>query len=202
MDSGTRKAVANKQQWLKEHRRMMLSYARRYAGTVSRAEDIVQEALTIAWSRRDKAATVDSLERWLLGITKNVGLRTVTKRKRRAGHNNTLRADPPYWLRDDVLEEWLSGNGGQDSWDRVLEALDQLPPAQRRVLLDMLDGTEDSEIAENEAIAVATVRVRRYRAISSLRQALFSGAPQDGPATDQAGSMAAAQDHSQPPRGE
>ena len=154
----------------------MLSYARRYAGTVSRAEDIVQEALKIAWSRRDKAATVDSLERWLLGITKNVGLRTVTKRKRRAGHNNTLRTDPPDWLRDDVLEEWLSGKAGQDSWDCVLEALDQLPPAQRRVLLQVLDGTEDSEIAENEAIAVATVRVRRYRAISLLRQALWSGA--------------------------
>ena len=92
------------EQWISEHRSAMLAMARRFEGGMTRADDIVQEALTIAWRRRCKTGPVDSIKGWLLTITRYVGLRAVTKRKRRADHDDTFEQDPPAWLKDDAVE--------------------------------------------------------------------------------------------------
>ena len=60
----------------------------------------------------------------------------------------------------------------------MLAAASCLAPSLRMVVYGMLDDMEDDAFAEREAIAKATVRVRRHRAIHRLRAHLR---PRDPP---------------------
>ncbi len=162
------------EQWLAEYRDAMLEVASRFEGKAIRAEDIVQEAASVAVSLSDKAVNVASPRKWLASVTRNVGLRVWRKRKRRAEHDETLLTDRPDWLGEDAMTSWLQAALLGELRNRLVEAIRCLPAAQGRVVLGMLDGLEDDEIAKMEGIKQTTVRVRRHRAVLRLREMLVA----------------------------
>lgn len=177
-DTGSREAqLRTLERLLSAHRQAMLAVARRFEGRVNRADDIVQQASLEALSAAHKLPVVICAEAWLLGITRNVGLRVVAKRKRRARLDEALLAACPDWAcggRDDDLKQTDSL---AESRDRLLGATCCLPPSLRMVVYGMLDDMEDDLLAERAAIAKATVRVRRHRAIHRLRAHLRAQDP-------------------------
>lgn len=177
-DAGSRETqIRTVERLLSAHRMAMLAVARRFEGRVTRADDIVQQASLEALSAAHKLPFVKRVDAWLLGITRNVGLRVVAKRKRRARLDEALLAACPDWAcggRDDDLKQTDSL---AESRDRVLGAACCLPPSLRMVVYGMLDDMEDDLLAEREAIAKATVRVRRHRAIHRLRAHFKIGDP-------------------------
>lgn len=95
---------------LSAHRKAMLAVARRFEGRVTRADDIVQQASLEALSAAHKLPVVKRADAWLLGITWNVGLCVVVKRKRRARHDEALLAAVPTGPVEDVttiLSRWI-----------------------------------------------------------------------------------------------
>ncbi len=163
---------ASVERWLGENRSAMLSMARKFQGRATRADDIVQEASLAAMSLLDKAASVSSPRKWLIAITRYVGLRVWRKRKGRARHDRTLLTDRPEWVGDDALASWREAESLGELRDRVLEVAARLPRGQRNVIMAMFDAMDDDEIAAVEGVAESTVRVRRCRAIQGLRQLL------------------------------
>lgn len=168
-DHNMRAAV---ERWLAENRSAMLSMARKFEGRANRADDVVQEASLVAMSMLDKAASVSSPRKWLVAITRYVGLRVWRKRKRRARHDLALLTDRPDWVGEDGLASWREAESLGELKDLVFPVAARLPRGQRNVIMAMFDAMDDDEIAAMEGVAESTVRVRRHRAVQKLRQLL------------------------------
>lgn len=112
----------------------MLRAAAPFAGGGTGADDIVQLASLEALSRLADLTTIEAPAAWLVGITRNVGLRVYRKRNHRA----RLRLE---WSRKDetladahrrhVLSWSVAGNDSRR--ERVFEAAQQLTDPLREV---------------------------------------------------------------------
>jgi RNA polymerase sigma factor (sigma-70 family) len=146
-------------------------------GDARAAEDAAQEALLRAWRHADtfdlRRGRVDS---WLLGITRNVAIDAL--RKRRAvvvAPDDLLALVPPAAVRDpgDVVAlhddlEWLHG------------AVAALPAEQRRaIVLAGVWGMSARQIAEQEEIPLGTAKTRIRIALRRLRDARREREPVD-----------------------
>lgn len=144
---------------------------RRYAWVLTRgsdeADDLVQDCLERALSRRGSYRGRGELKAWLFSILHNL---FVSGRRRSA-----LRAHP-------VLEPAMEPpvEGGQEArlaMQQTLAALDALPEEQRAVLV--LVGVEDlsyEETARALGVPLGTVMSRLSRGRERLRQNLAGGA--------------------------
>ena len=128
------------------------------------AEDVVQDALVVAWRRLPALRQPAAFGAWVE--------RTVLRRcLRRAAFDSR-----PGWLRLvslDAAPEPAAGDGGADLQVRSLLA--RLAPRQRAVMhLTVIEGRSDAEIGELMGIAAASVRSHRRRAKQRL-EALWNG---------------------------
>lgn len=148
------------------HHEAMLRVARRYAGRALTAEDIVQNALVVACRHPQRLKEASSARAWLAGVTRNLARQASRKRKRR---EKLLRRHYP---RDTSTKDFDSLFV---NWqvEKILRAIETLPPGQRKTLRYMLlDGMADDEIAASLDVAEATVRSYRFKAIRKLRRIL------------------------------
>jgi RNA polymerase sigma-70 factor, ECF subfamily len=147
-------------------------YARRLVledgGSAADAEDLLQEALALAWralpSLRDEGAFVG----WLLAIVRR---RYLTRRPRLRRERGQL---------VDVPE--LPAGEGDPRAQAALEALHRLPAGPRELLsLFYLHGLTAEETARALGLAPRAVRMRLLRARRLLRDALETDIPHAGP---------------------
>jgi len=145
-------------------------YARALLRNRSDADDLVQDSLARALSRRYCYQPGTNLRAWLFTIMHNL-------------HANQVRREVarPESLGVDDLAPRLAASGGQD--DRIAlrdlsRALAVLPAEQRQVLLLVgLEGLKYEEVAEALDIPVGTVMSRLSRAREALRQHLSGEMP-------------------------
>lgn len=137
-------------------------YARVLTGNVSRADDLVQDALERSWSRRYLWRRGTDLRAWLFTVMHNVYMNSLRRRQAEA--------------LDDGFELPTPATQEQNLELRDLNrALSQLPPDYRVVLL--LVAVEEmpyAEVARVLNVPVGTVMSRLSRARERLR-ALMSG---------------------------
>jgi RNA polymerase sigma factor (sigma-70 family) len=125
------------------------------------AEDVVQEALVLAWQRIDSLRNAEQFPSWIARIT----FRRCLRRARR----NRGRVDM-----DTLPEPSHSPNPGDAI--AVWQVLSRLAPKQRAVFhLTIVEGMTDTEIAPLLGIAVASVRAHRRRARESVARILQGG---------------------------
>ncbi len=142
-----------------------IPHLRRYAGALTRdradMEDLVQDCLERALSRRDQFQEGTDLRRWLFTILRNIHIDDRRKTARRGQHvpieewHAETRSAPPqyFYLR---LGE-------------VQERMRQLRPCDRRiVLLSVLSDMDHGRIAKRMKVAVGTVKSRLSRARRAL----------------------------------
>ena len=136
----------------------------------NRAEDVAQEAFARAWKH---AAVYDarraSVATWLLTITRNLAIDAL----------RVERVRPAELV--DVIDLTIADSGpGPDDLatrgaevERVVSALQQLPPTQRRcVVLASMHGRTAQEISEIEGIPVGTAKTRLRSGLLKLRRDL------------------------------
>lgn len=133
------------------------------------AEDVAQEAFLRAWRR---AETYDarraSVLTWLLAITRNLAIDLVRPRSSEPLQPEVIAAHLELDARrvDDVGEAALL-----DVREAVRGALVSLPPEQRRALvLAVYFGRTAGEIAEQDGVALGTVKWRIRQAMNRLRE--------------------------------
>lgn len=152
-------------------RERCLREARRYTRSPAEAEDIVQEALLRAWKTRTKLRNTAYPMPWLLQITRNEALRSLS-RSGRDKERSVLVAEPE----DDA---------GPDEWTDtaairldVEAALRQLGEDDRQIVnLRYTDGLTHSTIADLMNIPVGTCKVRLHRLRKRLRVLLAEEVP-------------------------
>jgi RNA polymerase sigma-70 factor (ECF subfamily) len=159
------------------HAWVLFSLIMRIAGDRDVAEEILQEVFLRAWRQAHAFdETRGTVRFWLQRIAHNLTLNELRRRQRRP----QVQRRPP---NTDAEDDDYAGHvaAGQDpavdAWCAVrdaelAQALDQLPPVQRAVLLLYARGFSQSEIAAKLGEPLGTVKSRMRRALCRLREAL------------------------------
>ena len=145
-----------------EHGRSLLAYATRLTGDRAAAEDVVQETLLRAWKHADDLNSgKGSVRGWLLTVARNI----VTDRAR-------ARAVRPAEVADVEDRPPVAGDHSESVVNTivVLEALDQVSPEHREVLVQLYyRGRSVTEAAKELGVPPGTVKSRSYYALRALR---------------------------------
>lgn len=172
---------------LEAHRSALLGHCYRMLGSVSEAEDAVQETMVRAWRSLDSFEGRASLRTWLMRIATRVCLDALEGRQRRAlpmGLTAEGTIDAPLvelpasrWVEPIPDAQVLPPDGSPEEKAVLREsirlafiaALQHLTPKQRAVLLwtEVVGGTS-AEIAEILATSVASVNSALQRARATL----------------------------------
>jgi RNA polymerase sigma-70 factor, ECF subfamily len=145
--------------------------ARRLTGNEEDARDVVQDAYLRAWRGIGKFRGEAQFSTWMYRITANAAATHMRKRRRQ-------RAEPI----DDTFEPVDAHPESQpaqqaesaDSLERIGQALDELPPKLRTlVVLKDVYGLPHEAIAEELGISVPAAKVRLHRARRKLRDLLY-----------------------------
>ena len=162
-------------------RRDLLLHCYRFVGSLTDAEDLVQETLARAWRGRAGYRGDAGLRTWLRRIATRVCLDELRRgRSRRtlpADRDRTLPGEP-LWLEplpDDLLAEQSADPAAAIELRESVSlafivALQRLPPRQRAVLIlrDVL-ALSAAEVADQLGITVSSVNSLLHRARQTLR---------------------------------
>ena len=148
-------------------------YALRMVGHTSGAEDLAQEAFTLAWDKRIKIRVVDqSILPWLLVTTRNLGLNRL-KQLTRDSRNRELRVDN--------TELAGSGPGAEilviqrQLENAIVDAVDELSPVDQTLYyLCIEEGLSYQQAANSLGTTRGAVRNRLSRLKHTLRVKLIA----------------------------
>jgi RNA polymerase sigma-70 factor (ECF subfamily) len=148
-----------------ENSAALRAFVRRYTSE-AQADDIVQETFIRAWRHLNRLESDErSVRPWLFIVARHLLTDAVRHDRRR-----------PPTLSD---EEAMATVGVDGGLDRVLDqqvlsqALGQLPPGQRAVLVESwIHGASLHTVATNLGIPPGTARSRMYYALRKLREQL------------------------------
>ena len=162
-------------------RRDLLLHCYRFVGSLTDAEDLVQETLARAWRGRAGYRGDAGLRTWLRRIATRVCLDELRRgRSRRTLPADRDRTSPgePLWLEplpDDLLAEQSADPAAAIELRESVSlafivALQRLPPRQRAVLIlrDVL-ALSAAEVADQLGITVSSVNSLLHRARQTLR---------------------------------
>jgi RNA polymerase sigma-70 factor (ECF subfamily) len=155
---------------VRRHLRTAHTVALAVLGEPADAEDVCQDAFLAALERLDECRDPERFAAWLMAIVRN---RALNLRERRA-----VRRAEPLERASGVAGSAAGDDPGREAErsqlrDRLLAALQGLPPAQREVvLLHDLEGWKHREIAELLGTSEGAVRVRLHEARRKLRDRL------------------------------
>lgn len=158
-------------------RRPLLAYLYTLARDYHTAEDLVQEALTIAHQKREHYFAEADFGAWLRAIARNVWMR-----ERRAGARRPASTE----IIDDLADEvFAPAHYAEESWAREREALqaclEGLDEADRGLVRGHFSaGRPYAELAEAAGRTLSWVKVRMFRARKALAECVrrrlgFSG---------------------------
>jgi RNA polymerase sigma-70 factor (ECF subfamily) len=142
----------------------LVRFARSVAGEAE-AEDVVQQALVLAWERIGTLRDPVAFPAWLLRIVAREAVRVARRWSWRR------------WLPMSAVPERADPAGGGEL-DRleVERLLGRLPPRQRAVMhLTVIEGMSDGEIGRTLGMDAATARSHRRKARVALRRLLGVG---------------------------
>jgi RNA polymerase sigma-70 factor (ECF subfamily) len=142
------------------HRPALLAYAQAWVGDWDTAEDLVQETLLRAWKSLHRVEEPKAVKGWLL---------TILRRE------NARRFERKQLQYSDIPTEELGGT--RRDFDTSTEAfvlrraIEELPTEYREpLLLQVLHGYSQKEIAQQLGISSAGVGTRLFRARRKLRE--------------------------------
>lgn len=139
----------------------MIRFARRLTGDTPGAEDLVQEALLLAWRNFRQFRDGSNVRAWLYRILVNAFY----------GQGRKIRAAPAMVPLED--QSPAGANSGALERLEMNQALEALPEEHRTVLLlAVVEGFTCREVSEILSVPIGTVMSRLSRARQSLREKL------------------------------
>jgi RNA polymerase sigma factor (sigma-70 family) len=131
------------------------------------AEDVVQDVIENLFEKADMTAPIADLSAYLYRSLRNRVIDLYRRPKRTAAMPEEL-SDLRYEASEDFDRETAR--------EELFEAIEELPPAQREVLVATeLEGRSFKELAEEWKTPIGTLLARKHRAVRSLRETLTGG---------------------------
>jgi RNA polymerase sigma-70 factor (ECF subfamily) len=151
--------------------------AMRLVGQQAEAEEVVQEVFLTVYEKVHTFRGQSAFATWLYRITVNAALSKLRQRKR--GEEVPFEEFLPRFREDghhlvrpvvDWSNELEGGLAREEVRHLILQALDQLPPTDKAVVvLSDLEGLSDREIGATLGLSVSAVKSRLHRARLFLR---------------------------------
>ncbi len=161
-ETATASPVIDFNQLARTHWSTLYKYAYRLAGDRPTAEDLVQDSLLRAWRSREKLKEPAAITGWLKTIVRRENARRFERIRPRESALPT----------DDIVAERQSYDTSTEAFV-LRRALAALPAEYREPLvLQVLEGLSQQEIAARIGISAAGVGTRLFRARQKLREAL------------------------------
>lgn len=150
------------------------AFAASLSGSISLADDLVQDTLLKAWANADKFERGTNMRAWLFTILRNIYYSLYRKRSREVQDSDGIHA------------QRLAVHADQEGHLAVADfaaALAKLPEEQREALIMVgASGISYEEAAEICGVALGTIKSRVNRARSRLAEMLSTdGADESGP---------------------
>ena len=147
------------------YERMIHSTARRYVRNTDDAEDVVQDALVLAFTRLDQLRNPDRFGSWLGTIVRNKALQWQRRNARIAG---SIDDNPEILRRYSVGSDRIDRQNGT-----VREEVHTLPDKYKQaVALHYWGDYSYTEMAEMLDLPLSTVQGRLYQSRSKLRESI------------------------------
>ena len=144
----------------------MVLFAESYLYDEEEAKDLVQDLFFYIWDHAKTLQVTTSLKAYLYTSLRNRCLNVLRDRKIRDEHNDKLFEAQLFSGTEDVVID-------EDVQRRLREALDSLPDRCKEIiLLKVVEGKKNREIAEQLDIAETTVKTQVQRAYRMLREKL------------------------------
>ncbi len=146
---------------------LLMKFAYRFLFDAEAGKDVVQEVFINLWEKRE-TIEITSLKSYLFVAVKNKCLLHLRKLDIVDKHQVYL------------IDSYLYSQGADEAFDsdlaiEVQQALDQLPPAMKRIFsLKYVHGLTMKEIAEDLAVSISTVKTQLGRARQKLQESLLN----------------------------
>ena len=162
----------------KEHGRSLFRFIRGRVPTDADAEDVLQDV----WAQFASQPEIDAIEQvsgWLFRVARNRITDRFRKKKTAALEDFTFEdADGDIGFREILLADDNDPDLAELKrifWDELMQALDELPPAQRDVFVqNELEEVTLQEIADRSGENLKTIISRKRYAVMKLRERLRS----------------------------
>ena len=138
-------------------------FANKYLKDTDASLDIVQDAFVHIWNIRKDVHSIDAAKSYLFKYVKNRSLNYLRDQEQRK-RINFEQLDSEFFFRDNLIEE--------ETYQKIYEAVRNLPPQGQRVIELSLDGLKNQEIADDLNISVNTVKTIKLRAFTGMREEL------------------------------
>ena len=146
-----------------------MSYVRGWiADTAERdAEDVVQDVIERLFEKEDMGSPIVDLSAYLYRSLRNRVIDLYRKPRRSAELPEDL---------SDIRFEASEEMDREEAREALFDAIGDLPPAQREVLVATeLEGRSFKDLAEEWQTPIGTLLARKHRAIQALRESLTGG---------------------------
>ena len=145
----------------------MVLFAESYLYDEEEARDLVQDLFFHLWDHASSLHVSSSIKAYLFTSVRNRCLNVLRDRKIRDEHNDKLFEAQLFSGTEDVVID-------EEVQQRLQEALDSLPDKCREIiLLKVVEGKKNKEIAEHLDIAETTVKTQVQRAYRMLRERMI-----------------------------
>jgi RNA polymerase sigma-70 factor (family 1) len=144
------------------------SYSLHFTRSAFIAEDITQEVFMKIWVNRESLAEVNSIEAWVITVTRNLCFNQLKKKALEQRVKNSITIHEP--VTEENVEAYVSY---KDQLSRIDEAIGQLSPQQRLIYkLNREQGLKNEEIAHQLNISPNTVKTHMVAALRKIRHFL------------------------------
>lgn len=164
----------------------LYSSALRMTRNPSDAEDLVQEAILLAFRNFHQFQQGTNIKAWLFRILTNTFINSYRKKSKEPERVDLPDVEDFYFLSEARKHSELGQNPesqvlGKFVKEDILAAIDRLPEEFRLVVvMNAVEGFAYQEIADILDIPIGTVRSRLYRGRKLLQKALFDQAKEMG----------------------
>jgi len=144
----------------------LTAYSCQIVNDLEVAEDIVQDTFFSTWDKKNSYSSLGALKAYLYNTVRNNSINHM--RHQQVTQNHVMR------LQQEYKEMHTDENGElrqhkEELYRQLFRAIDEMPPKQREVFLQIMEGKKNHEIAEAMEMSINTVKKIRQRGIAKLR---------------------------------
>ena len=139
----------------------LCSFAQHYIDDKDKAEDIVQDVFIAFWKDHSESNQIGSIKAYLYTSVKNKCLNYLKHNVVVNKYVESEKKESISYFFDHVIEE--------ETHRMIYNAIEELPPRCKEIVLLSLQGLKNNEIAEELNVSINTVKTQKALAYNELR---------------------------------
>ena len=148
-----------------EYYRPLCGFSKRFIVDAEICDDLVQESFLGLWNKRNEIESYGAIKSYLYSSVRNACLNYLRHEGVKQKNEEDIKSLSSDWYAEDsILEEEVHS--------QIYEAIKELPPQSRKVIIMTMNGLTNPEMAEELGVSVNTINTIKQRGYTFLRSKL------------------------------